>query len=950
MTIQPEQILENKLIEQLKGLKYQYVTIKDEVDLLVNLKVQLEKHNGLTLTKKEFAQVINHLSKGSVFDKAKTLRDKFQLTKEDGESIYIEFIQQDHWCQNTFQVTNQVTMEGKYKNRYDVTLLMNGIPVAQIELKRRGIELKEAFNQVKRYQKHSFGASVGLLQYIQFYVISNGVNTKYFSNQKRESFKNTFYWSDKENKIITNLEKFTNEFLEPCHMSKMICKYVVINETMKALMILRPYQFFAVEAIIDRVKNSDKYGYIWHTTGSGKTLTSFKAAQILTKLPQVHKVVFVVDRKDLDFQTAKEYNSFQKDSVGSTDNTGILVKQFSDDTPLIVTTIQKLNTAITKKRYTSKMEHQKDKKIVFIFDECHRSQFGDTHERIKEWFQEAQMFGFTGTPIFADNATKNDLGKRTTKDLFEECLHKYVITDAIKDENVLKFSIEYVGKYKEKEGSRNDIDIEVEDIDTKELLESPKRLEKIVDYISANHDRKTHGRRFTAAFCVSSVKSLIFYYELLKAAKNEGKHNLKVATIFSYNPNEEDNASDGQIGEEVSVVEDAAAIYGLDKHTREKLDEFIDDYNEMFGSKYSTKDSKSFYNYYNDISKRVKAGQVDILLVVNMFLTGFDSKKLNTLYVDKNLKYHGLIQAFSRTNRTLDETKSQGNIVCFRNLKNATDDAIALFSNKDAKEVILMEPYEDYVEKFKEALEKMKEIAPTVDSVNDLASEENEFEFVKAFRELLRLKNILTGFADFEDKDILISPQEFEDYKSKYLDIHDKVRNDRQKEKVSILDDVDFELELIHRDEINVAYILKLLAKLKEEKPEDQEKRKKEILDAIAGDAQLRSKKELIEKFIQENLPHVEDVDDIDNAFESFWNEERSKAMSQMAEEEKLNHELLQKAIDNYLFTERKPINTEVVKMIEGDKPKLKERRTTIDRIIDKMVDFVDTFIGGMEV
>jgi type I restriction enzyme R subunit len=948
MTIQPEQALENKLIEQLEGLKYERVTIKDEADLLANLKLQIEKHNGITIAPKEFARIVNHLSKGSVFDKAKTLRDKYALEKDDGTVAYIEFMQQEHWCQNIFQVTNQVTMEGSYKNRYDVTLLMNGIPVVQIELKRRGIELKEAFNQIKRYQKHSFGASVGLFQYIQFYVISNGVNTKYFSNQKRESFKNTFYWSDKENKIITNLEGFTNEFLEPCHMSKMICKYVVINETMKALMILRPYQFYAVEAIIDRVKNSTKSGYIWHTTGSGKTLTSFKAAQILTKLPQIHKVVFVVDRKDLDFQTAKEYNSFQKDSVSSTDNTSILVKQFSDDTKLIVTTIQKLNTAISKKRYTSKMEPQKDKKIVFIFDECHRSQFGETHGRIKEWFQKAQMFGFTGTPIFADNATKNQLGKRTTKDLFEECLHKYVITDAIKDDNVLKFSIEYVGRYREKEGSNNEIDIEVEDIDTKELLESPKRLKKIVDYIAANHDRKTHSKRFTAAFCVSSVKSLIYYYELLKEAKNEGKHNLKVATIFSYNPNEEDNASDGMIGEEVSVVEDAAAIYGLDKHSREKLDEFINDYNAMFGTKYSTKDSKSFYDYYNDISKRVKAGQVDILLVVNMFLTGFDSKKLNTLYVDKNLKYHGLIQAFSRTNRILDETKSQGNIVCFRNLKKATDDAIALFSNKDAKEVILMEPYENYVEQFKEKLEKLKAIAPTVESVDELPSEEEEFEFVKAFRELLRLKNVLTGFADFDEYEIGIDPQEFEDYKSKYLDIYDKVRNDHQKEKVSILDDVDFELELIHRDEINVAYILKLLAKLKEEKPEDQEKRKKEIIDAISGDAQLRSKKELIERFIQENLPHIDDVNQIDGAFESFWNEERTKALTKIAEEEQLNEALLHNAIDTYLFTERKPINTEVMEMIVGDKPKLRERRSTIDRIIDKMVDFVDTFIGGM--
>jgi type I restriction enzyme R subunit len=490
------------------------------------------------------------------------------------------------------------------------------------------------------------------------------------------SFKQTFYWTDKENKRVDNLEKFTEVFLERCHLSKMVCKYIVLAEVPKILMVLRPYQFHAVEAIIDRVSNSNKNGYIWHTTGSGKTLTSFKTAQILMKLPKVHKVVFVVDRKDLDYQTTKEFNSFSDGSVDGTDNTKALVKQFSDDTKLIVTTIQKLNTAISKKQYLSQMEELKDKHIVFIFDECHRSQFGETHLAITKFFTKNQMIGFTGTPIFAENASNNALGKRTTKELFDDALHKYVITDAINDDNVLKFSIEYVGRYKEKEGSQTYKDIEVEAIDTKELLESEKRIEEIVDYIIANHDRKTHSKDFTAMMCVSSVPMLIKYYELFKSKK----HNLKIATIFSYSANEEDQDATGEINLDES---DGAHVdeEHINKHSREKLDEFIEDYNGIFGCKYSTKDSQSFYNYYNDISKRVKQKEIDILLVVNMFLTGFDSKTLNTLYVDKNLKYHGLIQAFSRTNRILNEQKSQGNIICFRNLKKHTDDAIALFSN-----------------------------------------------------------------------------------------------------------------------------------------------------------------------------------------------------------------------------------------------------------------------------
>lgn len=951
MAKQPELVLEEQLVGQLQKLGYGLVYLKDENELISNLKSQLEKHNNIQFSDKEFERVMNILSKGSVFEKAKSLREKQHIIRDNGDNLYFEFMNTEHWCQNQFQVTHQVTIEGSYKNRYDVTLLINGLPMVQIELKRRGLELKEAFNQINRYQRHSFGSNSALYQYVQIFIISNGVNTKYYANNKNQSFKQTFYWTDKNNKRLTNiLNGFTSEFLEPCHISKMICKYIVLNETYKIPMVLRPYQFYAVETLVDRVKNSDKNGYIWHTTGSGKTLTSFKASQIIMNMPKVKKVVFVVDRKDLDYQTTKEFNSFSKGSIDGTDNTKALVKQFSDDTKLIVTTIQKLNTAISKNQYLDQMSKLKDEKIVFVFDECHRSQFGETHNRIKAFFNNHQLFGFTGTPIFSDNSVKNELGRRTTSELFGDCLHKYVITDAIKDENVLKFSVEYVGRYKQKEGGSN-VDIEVEEIDTKELMESPLRLEKITDYIINNHSRKTHNKEFTGMFCVSSVDNLIKYFDLFQKKKENGEHNLRIATIFSYAANEDDADANGFIPEELSVVEEPKALYGLNTHSRDKLEEFIGHYNIMYDTKFSTKDSETFYNYYNDISKKVKERQIDILLVVNMFLTGFDSPTLNTLYVDKNLKYHGLIQAYSRTNRIINEQKSQGNIVVFRNLKNATDEAITLFSNKDAVDVIIMKPYEDYTEKFNEALKRLNEITPTIDSVNELKTEEDELEFVQAFRDLMRLKNILNSFSDFSWDDIGIDEQQFEDYKSKYLDLHDKVKSEHQVEKVSILEDVDFELELIHRDEINVTYIIQLLIKLKSKV--DQEGKggdtEREIANIINTHTQLRSKRELIEKFISQNIPEIEDTDSIPQEFDKFWVEEQRTAFNELVKSENLSIERTERLIENYLFAEREPLREEVLDLIEGDKPTLLQRKKVGDGILKKIMDFVETFINGMD-
>ena len=948
MSKQPELILEEQLIAKLQEHGYALAHIPNETELIANLKVQLEKHNNIAFSDKEFEKVLNILSKGSVFEKAKTLREKQHIVRDNGDDLYFEFINTEQWCQNQYQVTHQVSMEGKYKNRYDVTLLINGLPLVQIELKRRGLELKEAFNQINRYQRHSFSSSYGLFQYVQIFVISNGVNTKYYANNRFQSFKQTFFWTDKENKRLTNLlNDFAPDFLEKCHVSKMICKYIVLNETSRILMVLRPYQYYAVEALIDRVKHSRKNGYIWHTTGSGKTLTSFKASQILTRLPKIKKVVFVVDRKDLDYQTTKEFNSFSKGSVDGTDNTRQLVRQFTDDTKLIVTTIQKLNAAISRKRFLERMKPLQDERIVFIFDECHRSQFGETHQRIVSFFKNIQMFGFTGTPIFAENAVKNELGKKTTKELFGECIHKYVITDAIRDENVLKFSVEYVGRYRNRD-SVNEIDILVEDIDVEELMASGTRLEKIVDYIIAHHNRKTHNREFTAMFCVSSIPTLIRYYELLYRKKMLGEHDLKIATIFSYVANEDDVDADGFIPEEVSVAAEPEIAYATNPHTREKLDEFIGHYNQMFGSAFSTRDSQSFYNYYKDISKKVKERKIDIVLVVNMFLTGFDSPSLNTLYVDKNLRYHGLIQAYSRTNRILNELKSQGNIVVFRNLKNATDEAITLFSNKDAIEEIIMKPYDEYVKSFNDAFINLLQITPTVNSVDNLITEEDELKFVIAFRDLMRIKNVLTSFSDFKWSDLSMTEQQFEDYKSKYLDLHDKVKSDHAKEKVSILEDVDFELELIHRDEINVAYIIRLLIKLKANQKKDADQIEKEIFNLLNTEMQLRSKKELIERFIRENMPVILDTDDIPQEFEKFWMVEQEKAFLKMVEEEKLSKEKTQTLIEHYLYSEQEPMRDDILELLVGEKPTLLQRKQTGDRILRRIIDFVETFINGI--
>ena len=958
MSHQSEAILENNLIKQLLEMGYASVKITDGTALISNLKSQLETFNNASYSVKEFDGILNHLAKGNVFQKAKTLRDRYSFTKENGETTYVRFFDIENWNNNLFQVTNQVSQEGTFKNRYDVTLLLNGLPLVQIELKRRGLEIKEAFNQINRYQKHSFWSNHGLFQYVQLFVISNGGNTKYLANNELQSVKQTFFWADDNNKNITELTEFAAAFLNPDHLGKMLANYIVINETHKILMALRPYQYYATEALINHVKTSNDNAYIWHTTGSGKTLTSFKTSQILMDLPEIYKVVFVVDRKDLDYQTMKEFNSFKDGSVDSTNNTTSLVNQFlgkyvdkkgqAKDSDLIITTIQKLNNAISG-HYRSQLEHLKEERFVFIFDECHRSQFGETHERITTFFSKSQLFGFTGTPIFAENAAKNELGKRTTKDLFGTCLHKYVITDAIRDENVLRFGIEYYSVFKHNQ--KPQFDEMVEDINKEEVFNAPQYLEGVANYIINNHNRKTFDKDYSSLFAVSSIDAAIAYYELFQKKKEAGEHDLRIATIFTFGANEDGKDAQDYIPDDSP---DYNSDSNISSHTRDKLESFIGNYNQMYGTSFSTKDSKSFEGYFKDISKRLKEREkknfndekdrLDIVIVVNMMLTGFDAKKVNTLYVDKNLKQHGLIQAYSRTNRILGEKKSQGNILCFRNLKKATDDAITLFSNKDAIEVVVMPEYQDIAKKFDQALDNLKEIAPTYQSVNELETEEDEAEFVQAFRKLMRNLNVLKSYTDFDWEDLPLDEQEFEDYKGKYLDLYEKVKRETQKEKVSILGDIDFELELIHRDRINRAYIIKLLRGFKEEKQQSKaEAQKKAIIDLLGGDISLRSKKELIEKFIDENLPHIEDADKIEDEFEQYWQDQKVFALDKLCEEEQLEKSQFKALIDAYIYSGQEPIRDDVFKCLDN-RPSILQARTIGERIIEKMRDFVNLF------
>ncbi|GIU36546.1 type I restriction endonuclease subunit R [Shewanella schlegeliana] len=952
MASQTEQQLENNLIAQLNAGGFESVVIGNAAALKANLKVQLERANNLTLTEREFESVLTSLEKGSIFDKSKRLKGKVDVVHEDGTISYLTLLDSDP-SNNIYQVTNQVTMHGKYQNRYDVTLLVNGLPLVQIELKRRGIEMAEAFNQIKRYDKHTFGAEGGLFNYIQLFVISNGVNTKYFSNNRELSFKQTFHWTDVDNNKINALPQFADAFLNLEHLTKMLSRYIVQNETGKFLMVLRPYQFYAVEAIVNQVMTSNKHGYIWHTTGSGKTLTSFKAAQLMTQLDDIDRVLFVVDRKDLDYQTAKEFNSFLKGCVDSTDNTKSLLNQFlgqaekgkvineNRNSKLIVTTLQKLNNLVTKAHYKKQVEGIADQRMVFIFDECHRSQFGETHQNIIEFFTRAQLFGFTGTPIFADNATAKKIAnkgvqKKTTKDLFGERLHSYVIVDAIRDDNVLPFAIEYYGKLKRRETG---LDVDVSSIDVSEFFSSPKRIRQVCEHIIGIHKFKTK-HQFNAMLCVASVPDLITYYDTLKTLKAEGQHKLNIATIFSYGVNESEEF-DGNL----SDIEIQEVSQGYKKlHSRDKLDEFIGDYNQQFGTSYSTRDTDSFYNYYKDIAKRTKDGEVDILLVVNMFLTGFDAPNLNTIYVDKNLKHHGLVQAFSRTNRLNGTVKSHGNVMCYRNLKPQADEAFMMFSNKQPIEHIEVPDLDGLAEDFAKALEALKAIAPDVQSVDDLPDEDARAGFVKQFRILMRLKNQLETFSDFDIEVLGISEQEFVDYASKYGDLARELKGNPS-DKASILADIDFELELLQRDNVNVGYIRHLLQTMLEESCEDAKEKKRQVIaNLLATEPTLYSKRQLIEDFIEKNFQGLVQGSE----FDEYIEEQKQKEINQIAAEEKLDSDKFSQmitSIENGLDVDG--LKSDDIAQLTTEKMTFRSRRTILPRITERLKAFTETFISG---
>lgn len=954
MTIQSEYQLENELIAQLQGSGYGFVTLKTERDLLANLKQQIEQANGLAaLSETEWKQVISHLNTGSIFERAKNLRDRFPVKFDDGTSRHIDFLFQDP-AKNIYQVTNQITIDHRDHNgrtsRFDVTLLVNGLPLVQIELKKRGMEIAEAFNQTMRYTREAYWAGQGLFSFIQLFIISNGANTRYYANGTQH-IDFAFPWADVTNKTINEVVDFAEAFLNQQHLTQMLTQYMVMLETSKSLMVLRPYQIYAVQKIVERVQTSNDNGYIWHTTGSGKTLTSFKASQIIMKMPDVEKVLFVVDRNDLDTQTSREFNAFKADSVDSTDSTHTLVKQLDQrHDKLIVTTLQKLNRAISNDRYQEYIDYLKDKKVVFIFDECHRSQFGDTHQNIKKFFSNAQMFGFTGTPIFEENSQSKAGLKLTTDYLFNKCLHQYVIVDAIRDRNVLQFQIDYRGKYTAK-GMQNNLDYEdeVEGIDTQELYDNPQRLEMIARYIVDTHDTKTRNREFTAMFCVSSVDTLTQYYELfekVQAAKQQEDNLFKpltIATIFSYGANDAVNG-DGHNG---LIEEEAADIPAtINQSNRDKLDRYIANYNARFGTNYNSGDG--FYAYYRDIADRVKKKQVDILLVVNMFLTGFDSKPLNTLYVDKNLKYHGLIQAFSRTNRVFNDKKPFGNIICFRNLKRATDEALALFSNKEARKVVLVPSFEEIKQDYQAAVEKLLAITPDYQTVDDLLTEDQQLDFIKAFREVMRYNAQLQTFVEYDQDQTALDKQHFANFASKYADLCRDLRKTSKKQKVSVLDDVDFQLDLLHSDRINVGYIINLLQLALNS--DDDDKRKKyqaQVYDILSNDITLHDKQELIRKFIDKNMPKMINGQSVQTAFAQFWDVEKEHAYQHLCAEENLKPEVMKEVLDHYEFTQRLP-RKEELKDLPNYKVKLFERDNVFNNLLVKTRQLIEKFYTGI--
>lgn len=1004
---QSEAELEKEFIKMLQSQSYEYLPIHTETDLVVNLRKKLEELNKYNFSNTEWNQFLSSCiigkNEGIVEKTRKIQEDYIQiLHRDDGTTKNIKLIDKTNIHNNQLQVINQyVETNGNHDTRYDVTILVNGLPLVHVELKRRGVAIKEAFNQIERYQRDSFWASSGLFEYIQIFVISNGTNTKYYSNTTRwnhikdfnrsqslrksktsNSFEFTSFWADGNNKIIPDLVDFTKTFFSKHTILNILTKYCVFTSE-NMLLVMRPYQIVATERIINRIEISNNYktygtikagGYIWHTTGSGKTLTSFKTAQLATNLPYIDKVLFVVDRKDLDYQTMKEYDRFEKGAANSNTSTAILKKQLENDQcRIIITTIQKLDHFISKYK-----DHPiYNKHIVIIFDECHRSQFGDMHTAIVKHFKNYHIFGFTGTPIFGVNSGNGkNIQLRTTEQAFGDMLHTYTIVDAINDKNVLPFRVDYI-KTMDKEPNIDDKP--VNDIDREKAFLAPERISKIVAYILNHYNNKTYRNEKTYSFnsllnitevatakryenikeqkdklylsgfnsmlCVASVEAAKAYYNEFKKQMNANpSKKLKIATIFSYGANEEE--LDGILGEENS--EDTTR---LDQSSRDFLEGAIKDYNQMYQTKYDTSNDR-FQNYYKDVSLRMKNRQIDLLIVVNMFLTGFDATTLNTLWVDKNLKQHGLIQAFSRTNRILNSIKTFGNIVCFRNLQKRTDDAISLFGDKAAGGICLMKSFKDYFEGYKD--DKGNQRPGYRDLIAELEykyplsepqiyGEKAQKDFIGLFGAILRMRNILSSFDEFVGNEIL-TERDMQDYQGRYNDLYEEWKRRRENgDKEDIIDDIIFEVELIKQIEINIDYILLLVKKYHDTHCED-----KEILvsinKAIDSSLELRSKKQLIENFIA----GINDVDDIMIEWHEFVAQQREKELAEIIAQEGLKDAETRKFVD-YSFRDgnMKTTGTDIDKIMPamsrfgGGNREMRKKN-----IIEKLMSFFEKFFG----
>ena len=981
-TYQSEADLEREFIKNLQNQGYEYLNIHNEEELILNLKDKLEKLNNIIFSEKEWERFFKEKianKNESIIEKTRTIQEDYikSFTRDNGTLVNISLIDKKNIHNNFLQVINQYEEEnGNHNTRYDVSILVNGLPLIHIELKRRGVAIREAFNQINRYQRDSFWAGSGLFEYVQIFVISNGTNTKYYSNTTRarhikemsynrrkvkkssNSFEFTSYWADANNKAITDLVDFTKTFFAKHTILNILTKYCIFD-TSDTLLVMRPYQISATERILSKIQLANNYkwvgkidagGYIWHTTGSGKTLTSFKTAQLASQLDYIDKVLFVVDRKDLDSQTQKEYDRFSKGSANGNTSTKILKAQLEDryenKSKIIITTIQKLGHFIKQNK-----NHEVFKKnIVLIFDECHRSQFGELHLAITKTFKNYFMFGFTGTPIFPKNSNGSSKTLfKTTEQTFGDKLHTYTIVNAINDGNVLPFRIDYINTIKEKENIQ---DKKVNAIDIEKAMSDPNRIREIVSYIIDHFEQKTMRNKhyelkdqrlsgFNSIFAVSSIPVAKKYYLEFKKQLEEKNKNLTIATIFSYSANEEENTD--------NLDDESFDTENLDLGSREFLGEAISDYNKKFGTNFDTS-SDGFQLYYEDLSKRTKNKEIDILIVVNMFLTGFDATTLNTLWVDKNLRMHGLIQAFSRTNRILNSIKTFGNIICFRDLQKETDEAIALFGNKEAGGIVLLKTYEEYYngyeddkgrekEGYSELIEELQNKFPIDEQI---IGEQNKKEFIVLFGNILKIKNILSAFDKFAGNEIL-SEREYQDYQSIYIDLYEEIKKTKNTDKESINDDIIFEIELIKQVEINIDYILMKVAEYYKSNKKD-----KEILidikKAIDSSIELRSKKELIEGFID----RVNSSKNVTDDFKKFVREEKEKDLEKVIEEEKLKPEETKKFIDNSLRDGTlKTTGTDIDKLLPpvsrfGGGNRIEKKLG----VIEKLKGFFDKYLG----